>query len=113
MWLCKKTQCYKEKSLNYAYHFSIRIGKKALRKNEGDILIVHVNTNPIIGTRIIVTFRERILHKVFIKKKELAFETLPSQRSSWNRINKMIYMIYLNFRKKETVELCRRIEKKV
>lgn len=46
---------------------------ESTRKNGGDILMVHVNTNTIIGTRIIVTFRERIFHKTFIKKEGIDF----------------------------------------
>lgn len=53
--------------------FYIRKGGKVLEKNGGDILMVHVNTNTIIGTRIIVTFRERIFHKTFIKKEGIDF----------------------------------------
>lgn len=37
--------------------------------------MVYVDANTIIGTRIIVTFRERIPHKGFIKKKDLAIGT--------------------------------------
>ena len=42
-------------------------------KNGGGILMVHMNNITIIGTRIIVTTKERIFHKAFIKKEGIGF----------------------------------------
>lgn len=42
-------------------------------KNGGGILMVHVNNITIIGTRIIVTIKERIFHKAFITKEGMDF----------------------------------------
>lgn len=58
--------------------FSTRIDEKVLKKNGGDNSLVHVDTNAMTGTRIIVTLRERIPHKMLIKKKDLAIGTLFS-----------------------------------
>lgn len=53
--------------------FYIRKGGKALEKNGGGILMVHVSTNTIIGARIIVTVGERIFPKTCIKKGGIDF----------------------------------------
>lgn len=42
-------------------------------KNGGSTLMVHVNNITIIGTRIIVTTKERIFHKAFIKIEGIGF----------------------------------------
>lgn len=52
---------------------------ESTKKNGGDISMVHVDTNTIIGTRIIVILRERTSHKAFIRKKEFAIGILFSQ----------------------------------
>lgn len=44
--------------------------------------MVHVDTNTIIRTRIIVTSRKKIPHKTFIKKEELAIGMLSSRSFS-------------------------------
>lgn len=55
----------------------IRIGEKVL-KTGGDSSVLHVDINSIIGTRILVTFRERIPHKAFSKRKELAIAVMAN-----------------------------------
>lgn len=71
--------------------------------------MVYVDANTIIGTRIIVTFRERIPHKGFIKKKDLAIGT---SFFLWHRINKMLWFIEIS-KKTENWESYRRVEGKV
>ena len=62
--------------------------------------MVHVNNITIIGTRIIVTTKERIFHKAFIKIEGIGFWDFFSQSFSWNRINKILWFI-LKFQDKK------------
>lgn len=93
--------------------FSIRIGEKGLEKSGGDNLMIYVNTNTIIGARIIVTFRERIFYKRFINEKDLAFGTFfPPQCLHETELIKCYGLLKFQKKGQKTVELCRRIKGK-
>lgn len=63
--------------------------------------MVHVNNITIIGTRIIVTTKERTFHKAFITKEGMDFWYIFSQSFSWNRINNILWFTYWNFKTKK------------
>lgn len=72
--------------------------------------MIYVNTNTIIGARIIVTFRERIFYKVFVNKKDLGFGTFfPPQSSSETELINCYGS--LKFQKKENPENCGVVQK--
>lgn len=75
--------------------------------------MLHVDINSIIGTRILVNFRERIPHKAFIKRKELAIGILHFSKISHETELIKCYGL-LKLKNKQTKnELYRRAEGKV
>lgn len=74
--------------------------------------MLHVDIDSIIGTRILVTFRERIPHKAFIKRKELAIGIYFSKISHGAKLIKCYGLLKLK-NKQTKNELYRRAEGKV